>query len=378
MYKKKVAPAPTTTKASKNMKHVSFAEPLVSFLGESIKVASEPPFQILEVPCHDNPTDNFDPMLHEFLIHVDQGDHSKKATKTADQELLKERKSGDILVQDKGAMASTDPLQDLLVSSFCSGTVAEMEDINVVTSPPSDSPMNTTKFFNTSQVDGFTTPSPSLIDPTVLVEGQEVLGDLNSLININPGPSEVALQLVTPLLDSLTTPRPEHAENANHDIQNQTPIVEEHVQSGNENGLLNNCPVDLFLASISTEVDQPLLPDPATLNNPQPQPKFKSHRVASSVTKRKSVRLTAKAQSRIGKDTIQIAQDLLVKKLGELSPDNQAANIPNIESLSQHLDQPLTKNNMEALQVLVEHGAKKMKKGSNPRNQGPATRMEVA
>ena len=84
------------------MKHVSIAEPLVSFLGESIKVASEPPFQILEVPCHDNPTDNFDPMLHEFLIHVDQGDHGKKATKTADQELLKERKSGDILVQDKG------------------------------------------------------------------------------------------------------------------------------------------------------------------------------------------------------------------------------------------------------------------------------------
>ncbi|XP_066329227.1 uncharacterized protein [Miscanthus floridulus] len=83
MYKKKVAPAPTTTKASKNMKHVSFAEPLVSFLGESIKVASE---------------------------------HGKKATKTADQELLKERKSGDILVQDKGAMASTDPLQDLLFS----------------------------------------------------------------------------------------------------------------------------------------------------------------------------------------------------------------------------------------------------------------------
>jgi len=41
-------------------------------------------------------------MLHEFLIHVDQGDHGKKATKTADQELLKERKSGDILVQDKG------------------------------------------------------------------------------------------------------------------------------------------------------------------------------------------------------------------------------------------------------------------------------------
>jgi len=147
MYKKKVAPAPTTTKASKNLKHVSFADPLVSFLGESIKVASEPPFQILEVPCHDNPTDNFDPMLHEFLIHVDQGDHGKKATKTADQELLKERKSGDILVQDKGAMASAEPLQDLLVSSFCSGTVAEMEDINVVTSPLSDSPMNTTKFF---------------------------------------------------------------------------------------------------------------------------------------------------------------------------------------------------------------------------------------
>jgi len=204
------------------------------------------------------------------------------------------------------------------------------------------------------------------------------LGDLNSLININPGPSEVALQLVTPLLDSLTTPRPEHAENANHDIQNQTPIVEEHVQSGNENGLLNNCPVDLFLTSISIEVDLPLLPDPATLNNPQPQPKFKSHRVASSVTKRKSVCLTAKAQSRIGKDTIQIAQDLLVKKLGELSPDNQAANIPNIESFSQHLDQPLTKNNMEALQVLVEHGAKKMKKGADPKKQGPATSMEVA
>ena len=47
------------------------------------------------------------------------------------------------------------------MSSFCSRTVAEMEDINVVTSPPLDSPMNTTKFFNTSQVDGFTTPSPA-------------------------------------------------------------------------------------------------------------------------------------------------------------------------------------------------------------------------
>jgi hypothetical protein len=33
---------------------------------------------------------------------------------------------------------------------------------------------------------------------------------------------------------------------------------------------------------------------------------------------------------------------------------------------------------MEALQVLMEHGAKKMKKGADPKKQGPATSMEVA
>jgi hypothetical protein len=387
MYKKKMAPAPALNppKASnKNTKHVSFAEPLVSFFGETNEVASEPPpFLILPVSCSINPANIFDPMLHEFLIHAEQGGPVKKATVTVDQELLKARKSGNNMVQDKGADAGADPLRDLLVSSFCSRSVAVQEDINVAPSPAPISPMNTTTFLHMSQSHGLASSSSATIevgsDPhNVIEEGHEFLGDLDNPISTNIGPNIVSL----PTLDNMTSPRPEYAEATNIHLQNQTPIVEGHVQpeieNGNGNGLLDNSPVDRFLASISTEVAQSLLPDPAPLNTPQPQPKFKSQRAVSTVAKRKSVRLSAKAQSRIGKHTLEIAQDLLVKKLGDLSPVPQAVNIPNIDSFSQHFDQPLTQNTMEALQVLVEHGAQKMKKGADPKKQGPATSMEVA
>jgi len=37
-------------------------------------------------------------------------------------------------------------------------------------------------------------------------------------------------------------------------------------------------------------------------------------------TQRKSSRLANKAKSRVGKDTLMVAQDLLIKKLGDLPP----------------------------------------------------------
>ena len=79
-------------------------------------------------------------------------------------------------------------------------------------------------------------------------------------------------------------------------------------------------------------------------------------------TQRKSSRLANKAKSRVGKDTLTVAHDLLIKKLGDLTPRQDDANEVNIESFSQHLDNPLNKAEMDTIQDLIEHGAKLEKK----------------
>jgi hypothetical protein len=98
-------------------------------------------------------------------------------------------------------------------------------------------------------------------------------------------------------------------------------------------------------------------------------------KAAPVTNKRQSSCLTAKAQSRIGKNTLQIAQDLLVKKLGELSPVKQNFKGPDIESFSQFFDRPINKEKMETFQVLVDHGGKKPNNGGHPKKQVPAQEM---
>lgn len=105
--------------------------------------------------------------------------------------------------------------------------------------------------------------------------------------------------------------------------------------------------IDVFLQAISKPMDQPLLPEP------QPAvivdiPNAENH-IALVDIQRKSTRQAKKVQSRVRKDALQIAQDLLTKKLGDLSHSTPPSSKANFESFSQHLDHPLNKTKMEAL-----------------------------
>jgi len=82
---------------------------------------------------------------------------------------------------------------------------------------------------------------------------------------------------------------------------------------------------------------------------------------------RRSSRLAKKAKSRTGKWSIQIAEDLLVKKLNALSPCKYLTELDVVEQLAQHFDRPLTKGKAEAIDVLANHakqGTKKKKRQS--------------
>ena len=71
---------------------------------------------------------------------------------------------------------------------------------------------------------------------------------------------------------------------------------------------------------------------------------------SKSSPQHKSSRLANKAKSKFGKGTIQVAQELLVKKLGDLSPKLEPSAADQFEQFAQHFVRPLTKENMEALE----------------------------
>jgi hypothetical protein len=80
---------------------------------------------------------------------------------------------------------------------------------------------------------------------------------------------------------------------------------------------------------------------------------------------RRSSRLAKKAESKTGKGPIQIAEDLLVKKLNALSPKKILTELDVVEQLAQHFEQPLSERKAEAIITLVNHGKQskgKMKK----------------
>lgn len=131
-------------------------------------------------------------------------------------------------------------------------------------------------------------------------------------------------------------------------------------------------PVDVFLDNITCPVEQPLLPLPTSVLESQ-QAELD---IESEPAQRKSSRLAEKAKARVGKTTMKVAQDLLSKKLGELQSDDFSVNETNLESFSQHLDRPITEAEIEALQILVDHGTKMEKKVVN--NKGVPKKMVVA
>lgn len=84
-----------------------------------------------------------------------------------------------------------------------------------------------------------------------------------------------------------------------------------------------------------------------------------------SANKRHSSRLAQKAEANSGKDAIKIAQDLLVKKLGELSGSVEQQSPDEFDFYAQHFHRPIDKPKTEAIKVLIEEGIKQHKKGNN-------------
>lgn len=116
-------------------------------------------------------------------------------------------------------------------------------------------------------------------------------------------------------------------------------------------GLQQQSEIDVFLNSISTKPPSPVL----------------THRTRqiqcvqdnTPASKRQSTRLAQKAAANAGKGTIEIAHDLLVKKLGTLAgPDSANANdssLPDgVNLYVQHFAHPLDKTTMGAIQDLIE------------------------
>lgn len=134
--------------------------------------------------------------------------------------------------------------------------------------------------------------------------------------------------------------------------------------------------MESFINSIAQPLEQPLLPNPVQDNIQVEGGEFEH----LEATERRSTRLADKAKSRVGKDTMQIAQDLLMKKFGELDAQQDEGSESNCgicENFSQHLPKPLTKPAMEVIGVLIEHGAKLEKKAA-VKNKRAASKMAVA
>jgi hypothetical protein len=88
--------------------------------------------------------------------------------------------------------------------------------------------------------------------------------------------------------------------------------------------------IDTFIESISRPLAQPIIEmNNMILPNPQATPQ-------SFPSKRKSTRLARKVANNVGKDAIQIARELLVKKLGDLSGEEKEPVSDEFKFYAQH------------------------------------------
>jgi hypothetical protein len=164
-----------------------------------------------------------------------------------------------------------------------------------------------------------------------------------------------------------TAPGDNQAPNSdqNHDLLDNT-ADNNQVQTNNTSTLTQDSEVETFIDSITATLQEPLLEGvPRT-------PNTHGHNMTISIPpessiQRKSTRLAKKAAVNIGKGTIQIAQELLVKKLGDLAgeEDTQNTTDADFDFYAQHFEMPLEKNKMEAIKVLIEHSASMQKKGAS-------------
>lgn len=134
--------------------------------------------------------------------------------------------------------------------------------------------------------------------------------------------------------------------------------------------------VDAFLDSILLSTPTPIFSTPPRLDlladNHNPQVVVQLETLASNAlslnsapTQRKSTRLAKKACSSIGKNPIKVAQDLLIKKLGALTPTKDASTSNRFDFFAQHFEKPISKGKMEAIKFLVEQGNAQKKKAKS-------------
>ena len=135
--------------------------------------------------------------------------------------------------------------------------------------------------------------------------------------------------------------------------------------------------IDGFFASISKLVPTPLIPQlPVPIPEEEPNDHEMENTSVTSQTppaprpsfftpQRKSIRLAEKSKTTQGKGPIQVAEELLVKKLGDLSPLATKEEADQFEFFAQHLEHPLTKAKMDALTVLIEVGQQKTRRGAS-------------
>jgi hypothetical protein len=162
----------------------------------------------------------------------------------------------------------------------------------------------------------------------------------------------------------------------NHSVgeenEQPTPLLEPTTNHLSTNTTENQQPIDVFISSISRPISQPLLDVGTVTPMQQHNPTNLHASLTPSTSKRQSTRLAQKATVNSGKDAIQIAQDLLVKKLGELSGMDKQSSSDDFELYAQHFVRPIEKTKMEAIQALIEHGVKTKKKGNNLRSAAEA------
>jgi hypothetical protein len=201
------------------------------------------------------------------------------------------------------------------------------------------------------------------------------------------GQSVTAPNLFTPLAGQNLEAVFREAEGSRHELELSAPLSVEAVQtpqvtsSDQEQNPTENDdnidPMETFFNSITTPLEQPLLPNPEPILYPDQGEA--DEEFVTDQNQRKSTRLANKAKSRVGKNATELAQELLAKKLGELTPQKTSLTVSdpdNFENFSQHLAQPLNKVEMEAILDLAEHGTKLSKKAG--RNKAVAQMTEEA
>lgn len=241
-------------------------------------------------------------------------------------------------------------------------------------------------FAGVPQVMTNTAPSLTSTEPEISKTGVEsqvdmgkqlgmlVLGQLQGMLVSSPDSHDLNVADQQLNVSSNNIPsiieQPSPVQNINSRLDESEPVMQDLLggadleHNTNDDQQLER--LDVFLNSISTSISQPLL-------TPKPQQTWFNQRSSPplSTNKRQSSRLAQKAIANSGKGSMEIAHDLLVKKLGNLAGIDNTSIVKHpcddFDLYVQHFARPVEKTTMDAIQDLIEHGAKIQKKAGDQR-----------